>query len=467
MYNERKDEFSIRGLLLQVLFVIVFVFLLMWIFPTKKQIEKLIDVPVYDNVFNQNIIAMKEAAKSYYTTPRLPQKVGDKVKMTLGQMLELKIILPFTDSKGRACSEKESYVEITKKSDEYIMKVNLKCTDEENYLLVYMGCYDYCKTTICEKNKEDVKSPIVNPVKVCKIKSCPAGQTLINPNSANCYCAANKAPQVCKIKSCPTGQTLINPNSPSCYCKANPTPVVKNYICEYLKTTAASYSAWGAWSEYSETPAYATDLKEVRTSTKTVAKQQKVLTGYKKVTYYDETKPIYETVNVKVGTKTTKSCAKYTTEYVATGQYEYTEWVASGTETFSNTNIPADTDTKKYIHLKTQYNANCGLCANGIEYVYTVYTRTKLPVKEAKYTCTQWTTKSEDVYVAKQILKGYETSTKTEPVYENKTVNTNVTVYSYRTRTLNQGTKDYKWDTCTNSPLLNQGYKFTGNKKEK
>ena len=25
--------------------------------------------------------------------------------------------------------------------------------------------------------------------------------------------------------------------------------------------------------------------------------------------------------------------------------------------------------------------------------------------------------------------------------------------------------KDYKWDTCTNSPLLNQGYKFTGNKK--
>ena len=55
MYNERKDEFSIRGLLLQVLFVIVFVFLLMWIFPTKKQIEKLIDVPVYDNVFNQNM----------------------------------------------------------------------------------------------------------------------------------------------------------------------------------------------------------------------------------------------------------------------------------------------------------------------------------------------------------------------------------------------------------------------------
>lgn len=448
MYNERKDNFSIRDVILQILFVIVFVFILMLIFPTKKQVENLINVPTYDNVFNENILAMKEAAKSYYTTARLPQKVGDKVSMTLGEMEDLKIILPFTDSKGRACDKTESYVEVTKKDDEYIMKINLKCTDEENYLLVYMGCYDYCKTTICEKNEEDIKTPVINPTPKPTPQPVPAKK--------------------CPISSCPAGSTLVNKNSADCYCKKVDTPVTKEYICEYLKVTDPSYSAWGAWSDYSETVAYETDLKQVRTKTKTVEKTEKVLVGYKTITYYDETKPIYETVNVKVGTKTIKSCVKYETTYVNTGEYEYGQWTASGTKTFSNqTSVPADNDTTKYVFLKTQYNANCGLCANGIEYVYTVYSRTKIPVKKEQYTCTNWTSKTEDVYASKKVLVGYGTSTKKDPVYETRTVNTNVTLYSYRTRTLKEGTKDIKWDTCTNSSLVDQGYKFTGNKKEK
>lgn len=451
MYNERKDNFSIRDVMLQILFVIIFVFILMWIFPTRKQVENLINVPTYDNVFNENILAMKEAAKSYYTTPRLPKKVGDKVSMTLGEMLDLKIILPFTDSKGRACSETESYVEVTKKDEEYIMKINLKCEDEENYLLVYMGCYDYCKTTICEKNKEDVKTPVINPTNPKPVTPTP------------------QPSKKCPINSCPSGYTLVNRNSADCYCKKNntPNPPSKEYICEYLKVTDASYSDWGNWSDYSETPAYETSLKQVRTQSKTIKKEQKVLIGYKNIIYYDEKKPIYQTVNVKIGTKTTKSCAKYTTTYVNTGEYEYGEWTASGTKTFSNKDVPADTGTQKYVFLKTQYNASCGLCVNGIEYVYTVYTRSQIPVKKPQYTCQEWTSKVEDVYGSKQVLKGYGTSTRKDPVYETRLAEENITLYSYRTRSLIEGTKDYKWDTCTNSPLLNQGYKFTGKKKEK
>ena len=451
MYNERRDSFSIKEVLLQILFVIVFVFILMWIFPTKKQVENLINVPTYDNVFNENILAMKEAAKSYYTTPRLPKNVGDKVSMTLGEMLDLKIILPFTDSKGRACSETESYVEVTKKEEEYIMKINLKCPEEENYLLVYMGCYDYCKTTICEKNDKDVKTPVINPTNPKPVDPKPT------PTPA----------KKCEITSCPSGHTLVNKNSADCYCKKDEVPVAKEYICEYLKVSDASYGPWGSWSEYTETPVYKTATQDVRTKEKTVTTTQKVLVGYKTTTYYDETKPIYEKVNVKIGTKTTKSCAKYTTSYVNTGEYEYGAWTANGTQTFSNKDVPADTATKKYVFANTQYNANCGLCANGIEYVYTVYTRSQIPVKKEQYTCTEWTTKTEDVYVAKDVLKGYGTSTKKEEVYETRSVDSKVTLYSYRTRTLNKGTEDYKWDTCTNSSLLSQGYKFTGKKKEK
>lgn len=168
MYNENTN-FSLKNVIIQFLFLALLVFILIWLFPLKSDLNNLnngdnnndgINVLV-DRIFNENIIAMKDAAKSYYTTPRLPQNVGDKVKMTLGEMLDKKIILPFTDKNGDSCSLTDSYVEITKNDDEFVMKVNLKCGKEENYLLVYMGCYDYCSTAICEKNKQDMKAPVI------------------------------------------------------------------------------------------------------------------------------------------------------------------------------------------------------------------------------------------------------------------------------------------------------------------
>ena len=106
--NESTNKFTFRDIVLQVLFIALFIFILLWLFPMKgdfKSLKKSVDKlnsnslissdatgelnlsVLYDRIFNENIIAMKDAAKSYYTTPRLPQKVGDTVKMTLGDML--------------------------------------------------------------------------------------------------------------------------------------------------------------------------------------------------------------------------------------------------------------------------------------------------------------------------------------------------------------------------------------------
>ena len=165
MYEEKNNRFSVKDLVVQLLFVVLLVFILMYLFPSKQFITNLKDngslQPLYDRIFNENILMMKDGAKAYFTTPRLPQNTGDKVKLTLGEMLDKKIVLPFTDSRGKSCDNTASYVEVEKKDDEYVMKVNLKCSEQENYLLVYMGCYDYCKTTICEKNEEDVKTPLI------------------------------------------------------------------------------------------------------------------------------------------------------------------------------------------------------------------------------------------------------------------------------------------------------------------
>ena len=41
MYEERKDKFSVRDLVLQILVIALFVFILLWLFPTKSDLAKL------------------------------------------------------------------------------------------------------------------------------------------------------------------------------------------------------------------------------------------------------------------------------------------------------------------------------------------------------------------------------------------------------------------------------------------
>lgn len=162
--DEERKGFPIRDFLLKLVLIIIFVLLLMWLLPTKN--NKNVDVsPLTDRIFNANIQGMKEAAIPYFTTERLPKKVGDDVKLTLQQMLDLKLLLPFTDKNGDTCDTKNSYVLVTKEENEYLMKVYLKCNDDEDYILVHIGCYSYCTTEngICEKQEESTPPQSTKP----------------------------------------------------------------------------------------------------------------------------------------------------------------------------------------------------------------------------------------------------------------------------------------------------------------
>ena len=97
--DEEKKGFPIRDFIVKLILIIIFVLLLMWLLPTRG--GKNVDLsPLTDRIFNANIQEMKEAAIPYFTTERLPKKVGDEAKLTLQQMLDLKLLLPFTDKNG-------------------------------------------------------------------------------------------------------------------------------------------------------------------------------------------------------------------------------------------------------------------------------------------------------------------------------------------------------------------------------
>ncbi|NLL44870.1 MAG: hypothetical protein GX247_04315 [Mollicutes bacterium] len=164
--NERNEESyrnSKKRVVLQGLFIIVLVFVLACIFPVKTDLEKKLD-PLYQRKFNENITIVKEAAKNYFSASKLPKEVGETKYLTLNEMYNKKLVTPIYDSGNNPCDSENSYVVITKMDDDYRLKVDLKCLDQSDYLIVHIDDNDYCQKSTCSK-EEVTKKPVTNKTK--------------------------------------------------------------------------------------------------------------------------------------------------------------------------------------------------------------------------------------------------------------------------------------------------------------
>ena len=176
MYNDDEDRKTqpIKSFLMCLILIIIFVLLLVWLLPMPNL------TGLNNKIFNANIQEMKNAAIPYFTTDKLPKLEGDSVKLTLQEMIDLKLLLPFTDKNGEACDTQNSYILLTKKKEGegYELKTYLKCKDEENYILTTLGCYAYCNSAVCEKEeqkkeeKKDTPKPTPTPTPTKTGPSC-------------------------------------------------------------------------------------------------------------------------------------------------------------------------------------------------------------------------------------------------------------------------------------------------------
>ena len=154
---EENKRFSLSDLLIKIILVIVFVLFAVWLLSlSNKKMTNSLEV-LTDRIFVENMEKMKEVGKEYFTIERLPEKVGEMEVLTLEKMYEKKLLLELKDKNGNACSAKDSYISIEKYDNEYQMKVYLECGKESDYIIVIMGCYDYCDTDICEREEQPVE----------------------------------------------------------------------------------------------------------------------------------------------------------------------------------------------------------------------------------------------------------------------------------------------------------------------
>ena len=145
--NERGSRFSILDIVVKLIFAALFIFILVWLF--QKNVPNM--APFYSNVFRENIKYMQEGGESYFTDDKLPKEIGQSNKISLADMFDKKLVLPFVDEDGNSCNQYDSYVSVTKTDNGYELKTNLVCNKESDYTVKILGCHNYCKDALCSK----------------------------------------------------------------------------------------------------------------------------------------------------------------------------------------------------------------------------------------------------------------------------------------------------------------------------
>lgn len=419
MYTEERRRGSLlKDFILKLILIIIFVLLLIWLVPWPNM-DSL--NPLKDQIFNANLQTMKEAGITYFTTERLPEEVGDKTTLTLEEMLKLHLIVPFTDKNGDSCDVKKSFISLEKKETEYLMKVNLKCGEEEQYILVHLGCYSYCTTDICEKQNEKDK-PIKNTPK----------PTYTPPTD--------------------------DPVKPTPIITDKPVPVPKKQY-EYLKKMEATYSNWSEWATHvkKENDGVVFGL----TATKEVVDlgTKEVQIGVKEAEYQNviNTQKVQEVIDNYTYTvcKGYNYIADIDTVYRVDSEFAYiNNW-------YYGSNPPADTASSRWIFQGIKWD-NCeGTCTSHPVSIYRQQTRKVTEFKvysNITATCTETEKRSIPIYGERELTEVKKVLIKAE-----EPIMANVRYYKVRTRTLL--TKEetlYKWSSYNDQNLLSQGYSLTG-----
>ena len=158
MYTEdyRKENFPYRNFYLKLILIVVAVTLLVCIITAIIKKDKPIESSSgTDSVFSDNLETMKQKALEYYNENNIPKEIDQSSKLTLDKMISEKLLTPIKDKDQKLCNNTKSYVKLTKKENEYQLKVNLVCDDDEDYMMLHLNNNDCDTTYLCENKSDD------------------------------------------------------------------------------------------------------------------------------------------------------------------------------------------------------------------------------------------------------------------------------------------------------------------------
>ena len=135
MYNEDGNKVSfVRVLLRILLFVLIFILaikLITFLFNKGKK-------NTAEDVMNSNLTVLKDAGVKVVKDDNFNLNVGESKTYKLQELVDNKQAEEIKDENDKACSNEESYVEITKTETEYRVKSYLSCDNLKKDKYTYL-----------------------------------------------------------------------------------------------------------------------------------------------------------------------------------------------------------------------------------------------------------------------------------------------------------------------------------------
>lgn len=286
MYNERKDKMGIANYMVYIflfLLIITIIIIIVVKSGSKKKKEKPKEMVLYseeqlediENTYSESF-ASNMASFKYNIIDYYKDKLGnEKVDMILSlQDLYDKHFIEELSLDGEKCSSEESKVEVTKKNGEYRLDFTLVCKDKVT-LNTYLGKYNYCQDTLCEKKIE--KKAKVEKINDSKKDDQDSNQNGVDKSESN----------ISKNKTYTFYEYTLTPSE-----------------------NVGEYSDWSNWDTAVITKSLMLDVEEkneVKTKTEgcTETKEETYISGYNKVSYISGyTKKVYKVGIKKIQTGT-------------------------------------------------------------------------------------------------------------------------------------------------------------------
>ena len=245
MYTEdyRKENFPYRNFYLKLILIVVAVTLLVCIITAIIKKDKPIESSSgTDSVFSDNLETMKQKALEYYNENNIPKEIDQSSKLTLDKMISEKLLTPIKDKDQKLCNNTKSYVKLTKKENEYQLKVNLVCDDDEDYMMLHLNNNDCDTTYLCENKSDDENTENKSEENVEFEEQNQGSNNIKNTKSSTKKTIAKTISSTKKVRKTQIIQTSKG--------SITVTDTTSKYQYEYAKTTNAVFSNWRLWSNW-------------------------------------------------------------------------------------------------------------------------------------------------------------------------------------------------------------------------
>ena len=380
---------------------------------------------------NKDIEKIKDQVLKYYKEENLPTNSGDKENLTLKQLKQKSIV---TISSIKSYDLNKSYSLLEKLDDKYTLKIYLKTSKNEKLKEYTINHYNYCGDTyLCEEVEIADDSTDDNTVSNDSTETTTSDGSATNKTYVYKYVKNNSSSNKLSNWSKWNSYQKISCNTQAKSCDTNDQSCLEEIKLYQRKEKIGSYNK-----------VYKTNRNTIKLSDKKVVDACQAY-DYVKInnTYYQIplNSKYYDISNI-----TSKTMSNY-------GNFVY-----NGRGVYQTP--PSDTIDTRYVYVGID-DSNCtDTCQNLPMYIYDKYTFNKSIQKVGSITsCKNKTAKALPIY---NITLSDVSVKREESVYAT------ICYSSSRTRTINTSANSkVLWSSYNDQALLNKGYIYTGEKREK